>query len=44
VRLAVLGRAPVHLYSTLGGVVPRPERVGAELRRLLHAVPAGSAR
>lgn len=37
VRLAVEGRAPVHLFSTLGGVVPRPEPVGAEIRRLLAA-------
>ncbi len=44
VRLAVLGRAPVHLFSTLGGVVPRPDRVGAEIRRLLGAVPAISPR
>jgi 2-oxoglutarate/2-oxoacid ferredoxin oxidoreductase subunit alpha len=40
VRLAVLGRAPVHLFSTLGGVVPRPERVGVEIRRRLGAVSA----
>jgi 2-oxoglutarate/2-oxoacid ferredoxin oxidoreductase subunit alpha len=42
VRLAVLGRAPVHLCSTLGGVVPRPERVGAEIRRRLGLVPASA--
>jgi 2-oxoglutarate ferredoxin oxidoreductase subunit alpha len=43
VRLAVEGRAPVHLFSTVGGVVPRPEPVGAEIRRRLGAtapVPA----
>ncbi len=43
VRLAVEGRAPVHLFSTVGGVVPRPEPVGVEIRRRLGAtapVPA----
>jgi 2-oxoglutarate ferredoxin oxidoreductase subunit alpha len=40
VRLAVAGKAGVHLYSTLGGVVPRPERVGPEIRRLVSATPA----
>ena len=40
VRLTVLGRAPVHLLSTLGGVVPRPDRVGAEIRRLLEDMSA----
>ena len=40
-RLAVEGRRPVHLFSTLGGVVPRPETVGREIRRRLGApVPA----
>ncbi|GIX47469.1 MAG: 3-methyl-2-oxobutanoate dehydrogenase subunit VorB [Candidatus Tectimicrobiota bacterium] len=34
VRLAVAGQAPVHLFSTLGGVVPRPEAVAPALRQL----------
>jgi 2-oxoglutarate ferredoxin oxidoreductase subunit alpha len=38
VRLAVEGRVPVQLYSTVGGVIPRPEAVGAEIRRRLGAV------
>jgi 2-oxoglutarate/2-oxoacid ferredoxin oxidoreductase subunit alpha len=38
VRLAVEGRCPVHLFSTLGGVVPRPETVGREIRRRLGAL------
>ncbi len=38
VRLAIEGRRPVHLFSTLGGVVPRPETVGAEIRRLMAGV------
>lgn len=37
VRLAVEGRVPVRLFSTLGGAVPRPETVGAEIRRRLGA-------
>jgi 2-oxoglutarate ferredoxin oxidoreductase subunit alpha len=40
VRLAVLGRAQVHLYSTLGGVVPRPDAVGEAIRRRLGAPAA----
>jgi 2-oxoglutarate ferredoxin oxidoreductase subunit alpha len=43
VKLAVEGRRPVHLFSTLGGVVPRPETVGAEIRRRL-AAPALAGR
>lgn len=35
VRLAVAGKAPVRLFSTLGGMVPRPETVGREIRTLL---------
>ncbi len=35
VRLAVNGKAPVALFSTLGGAIPRPETVGPEIRRLL---------
>jgi 2-oxoglutarate ferredoxin oxidoreductase subunit alpha len=42
VRLAVLGRAPVHLFSTLGGVIPRPETVGREIRRILGLVTSES--
>jgi 2-oxoglutarate ferredoxin oxidoreductase subunit alpha len=44
VRLAVLGRAPVELYSTLGGVVPRPDRIAQEIRRRLGGVVAAGAR
>lgn len=43
VRLVVDGKVPVHLFSTLGGVVPRPEAVGPEIRRRL-GVPAAAAR
>ncbi len=32
VRLAVLGKAPVHFYGRLGGVVPSPEEVYEALR------------
>lgn len=42
VRLAVNGRTPVHLFSTLGGVVPRPETVGREIRQILGLVTADS--
>lgn len=40
VRLAVLGQAPVHLFSTLGGVIPRPETVLPVIERILTAVPS----
>jgi 2-oxoglutarate ferredoxin oxidoreductase subunit alpha len=43
VRLAVEGRRPVHLFSTLGGVIPRPETIAPEIRkRLAVAALAGS--
>lgn len=35
VRLAVEGRRPVHLHSTLGGVIPRAEVIGREIRKRL---------
>jgi 2-oxoglutarate ferredoxin oxidoreductase subunit alpha len=43
VRLAVEGRAPVHLHSTVGGVIPRPEPVGDEIRRRLRAAHGATA-
>ncbi|MFQ5827983.1 MAG: transketolase C-terminal domain-containing protein [Candidatus Methylomirabilia bacterium] len=41
VRLAVEGKAPVRLFSTLGGVIPRPETVGREIRSLLGLASSG---
>lgn len=38
VRLAVEGRRPVHLFSTVGGVIPRPEAVGREIRQRAMAL------
>lgn len=35
VQLSVLGRARVHFYGRMGGVVPTPREVLAEVRRLL---------
>jgi 2-oxoglutarate/2-oxoacid ferredoxin oxidoreductase subunit alpha len=43
VRLAVEGRAPVHLFSTLGGVVPRPDAVGRKIREVLGVVTSAGA-
>jgi 2-oxoglutarate/2-oxoacid ferredoxin oxidoreductase subunit alpha len=37
VRLAVNGRVPVHLLSRMGGVVPAPEEVLEELKRIASA-------
>jgi 2-oxoglutarate ferredoxin oxidoreductase subunit alpha len=42
VRLAVNGKAPVELFSTLGGNVPRPETVEPEIRRLLGSAAVQS--
>lgn len=39
VRLAVNGKVPVQLFSSLGGAIPRPETVGTEIRRLLVSAP-----
>jgi len=35
VQLAVLGRAQVHMYGRMGGVVPTPREVLAQIRKLL---------
>lgn len=34
VKLAVLGKKPVHFYGRTGGVIPSPEEVSAEIRKL----------
>jgi 2-oxoglutarate ferredoxin oxidoreductase subunit alpha len=34
VRLAVDGRAPVEFYGRMGGVIPYPDEILAEIRRL----------
>ena len=39
VRLAVEGKAPVHLFSCLGGAIPRPESIGPEIRKWLDPAP-----
>lgn len=36
VRLAVAGRVPVDFYGRLGGMVPFPDEILAEIRRLTH--------
>jgi 2-oxoglutarate ferredoxin oxidoreductase subunit alpha len=36
VRLAVAGRVPVDFYGRLGGMVPFPDEILAEIRRLAH--------
>lgn len=41
VRLAVEGRTPVHLLSRMGGVVPAPEEVLEEIRRIAATRPSG---
>jgi 2-oxoglutarate ferredoxin oxidoreductase subunit alpha len=37
VRLAVQGRAPVEFYGRLGGVVPFPDEILSEIRRVTTA-------
>lgn len=39
VRLAVQGRVPVQFYGRLGGVVPLPDEILAEIRRMVHEPP-----
>jgi 2-oxoglutarate ferredoxin oxidoreductase subunit alpha len=34
VRLAVGGKAPVHFYGRMGGVVPLPDEVLSEIQKL----------
>ena len=34
VRLAVEGKAPVRFYGRMGGVVPFPDEILAEIRKL----------
>ncbi len=43
VELVVRGRAPVHLFSRMGGVVPVPEELLAAIQRLAQDVPAHEA-
>ncbi len=42
VRLACHDRVPVEFYGRLGGVVPFPDEVLAEIRALAAGRPAGS--
>jgi pyruvate/2-oxoacid:ferredoxin oxidoreductase alpha subunit len=37
VRLAVNGRAPVHFYGRMGGVVPFPDEVFDQIQKLMEA-------
>jgi 2-oxoglutarate ferredoxin oxidoreductase subunit alpha len=39
VRLSVCGRAPVEFYGRPGGVVPFPDEILAEIRRMASAEP-----
>ncbi len=42
VRAAVAGRAPVHFYGRMGGVVPLPDEISQQIDKLVSE-PAGSA-
>ncbi|MDP3486914.1 MAG: transketolase C-terminal domain-containing protein, partial [Bacillota bacterium] len=35
VRLTVNGRKPVHFYGRMGGIVPTPEEIAAQVREIL---------
>jgi len=37
VRLAVTGKVPVHFYNRMGGMVPSPEEIYEQAKRLLEA-------
>jgi 2-oxoglutarate ferredoxin oxidoreductase subunit alpha len=43
VRLAVEGRCPVHFYGRLGGAVPFPDEVLAEVERVVTEVGPGNS-
>jgi 2-oxoglutarate ferredoxin oxidoreductase subunit alpha len=43
VRLAVEGRAPVHFYGRMGGVIPGPDEVVVALRAIVHTEVAQAA-
>ena len=43
VRLAVEGRAPVHFYGRMGGVIPAPDEVFRALRAIVHKEVAQAA-
>jgi 2-oxoglutarate ferredoxin oxidoreductase subunit alpha len=36
VRMAVKGRVPIEFYARLGGIVPYPDEIFAEIQRLVH--------
>jgi 2-oxoglutarate ferredoxin oxidoreductase subunit alpha len=36
VRMAVKGRVPIEFYGRLGGIVPYPDEILGEIRRLVH--------
>ena len=36
VRMAVKGRVPIEFYARLGGIVPYPDEILGEIRRLVH--------
>lgn len=42
VKAAVAGRAPVHFYGRLGGVVPLPDEISAQIDKLM-SLPVGGA-
>ena len=43
VRLAIEGRAPVHFYGRMGGVIPAPDEVVRALRAIVHNEVAQAA-
>ncbi len=36
VKMAVKGRVPIEFYARLGGIVPYPDEILGEIRRLAH--------
>ena len=40
VRLAVNGKAPVHFYGRTGGMIPTPEAVLEEIKKLASEINA----
>jgi len=46
VRMAVKGRVPIEFYARLGGIVPYPDEILGEIRRLVNELksPDGDPR
>ena len=42
VRAAVAGKAPVHFYGRMGGIVPLPDEINEQIDKLASLTPNGT--